>query len=79
MYDLFQDDANHDPQWSYEQCVAAQLKCGGILIGADELDIMSKTTVAVFEILEKSWASLDCSLIDMKIEFGVDVVSGMVL
>ena len=68
---------NHDPQWSYEQCVAAQLKHGGVLIGQDELDIMSKTTVAVFEILEKSWASLDCSLIDMKIEYGVDVVSGM--
>ena len=58
------------------QCVAAQLKHGGTLIGPDELDIMSRTTMAVFEILEKSWASLDCSLIDMKIEFGVDVKSG---
>lgn len=76
---FYKDDANHDPQWSYEQCVAAQLKHGGVLIGQDELDIMSKTTVAVFEILEKSWASLDCSLIDMKIEYGVDVVSGEIL
>ena len=57
--------------------MAAQLKCGEVLIGPDELDIMSKTTVAVFEILEKCWASLDCTLIDMKIEFGVDVVSGI--
>ena len=56
--------------------MAAQLKHGGALIGQDELDIMSRTTMAVFEILEKSWASLDCSLIDMKIEFGVAVKSG---
>ena len=56
--------------------MAAQLKHGKIVIGPDELDIMSRTTMAVFEILEKSWASLDCSLIDMKIEFGVEVKSG---
>lgn len=67
---------NHDPQWSYEQCLAANITVGGILIGRDELDIMSRTTVTVFEILERSWASLDCSLIDMKIEFGVKPSTG---
>jgi phosphoribosylaminoimidazole carboxylase/phosphoribosylaminoimidazole-succinocarboxamide synthase len=71
-----QDDENHDPQWSFEQCVAAQLKMGGTLIGPDELEIMRKTTVTVFEVLEKCWSSLDCSLIDMKIEFGVDSQTG---
>ena len=71
-----QDDENHDPQWSYEQCLAANMTVGGVLIGRNELDIMSRTTVTVFEILEKSWASLDCSLIDMKIEFGVKPSTG---
>lgn len=71
-----QDDVNHDPQWSFEQCVEAKLKMGGVLIGPDELDIMRKTTVTVFEVLEKCWASLDCSLIDMKIEFGIDSQTG---
>lgn len=70
---FFKDDANHDPQWSYEQIVAAKMNCGGVVIGADELDIICKTTICVFEILERAWASLDCALIDMKIEFGVDV------
>jgi phosphoribosylaminoimidazole carboxylase/phosphoribosylaminoimidazole-succinocarboxamide synthase len=76
---FFKDDANHDPQWSYEQCVAARLEVGGLLIGPDEIDIMSRTTIAVFEILEKSWAYLDCSLIDMKIEFGVNSKGEIVL
>lgn len=76
---FFKDDANHDPQWSYEQCLAANITVGGVLIGRDELDIMSRTTVTVFEILERSWASLDCSLIDMKIEFGVKPSTGEIV
>ncbi|KAL4230339.1 hypothetical protein ACF0H5_010722 [Mactra antiquata] len=76
---FFKDDENHDPQWSYEQCVEAKIKVGNRVISQDDLDIMSRTTVTVFEILEKAWSSLDCSLIDMKIEFGVDPQTGEIL
>jgi len=76
---FYKDDANHDPQWSGEQIVAAAINCAGFVIGQDELDIISKTTLAVFEILEHVWASLDCALIDMKIEFGVDVETKEIL
>lgn len=69
---LFQDDANHDPQWSEEQVIDAKLDIGGVVIGRHEYDIMARTTVTVFEVLERAWAALDCALIDMKIEFGID-------
>ena len=75
---IIQNDENHDPQWSEEQLIAAELKAGGITIGRDEVAIMSKTTVAVFEILERAWASQNVSLIDMKIEYGVNPDTGTV-
>lgn len=71
-----QDDANHDPQWSTEQLVDAKLKCGNTVIGPEEVQVMLRTSRTVFEILEKAWASLNCSLIDMKVEYGVDLQTG---
>ncbi|XP_041358340.1 multifunctional protein ADE2-like [Gigantopelta aegis] len=76
---FFKDDANNDPQWSHEQCIAAKLKIGGFLIGPDEISIMSRLAVTVFEILEHCWATLICTLVDMKIEFGVIPESGEIV
>lgn len=52
--------------------MSARFKVSGLTIGQDEVDIMRQTTVLVFEVLERAWATRDCALIDMKIEFGVD-------
>ncbi|KAI9585422.1 hypothetical protein GQX74_001269, partial [Glossina fuscipes] len=51
----------------------------GVPEGQDEVDIMKKTTVLVFEILEKAWSTRNCALIDMKIEFGIDEEGEIVL
>ncbi|XP_057585825.1 bifunctional phosphoribosylaminoimidazole carboxylase/phosphoribosylaminoimidazole succinocarboxamide synthetase isoform X4 [Hippopotamus amphibius kiboko] len=72
---FFKDDANNDPQWSEEQLIAAEFCFAGLVIGQTEVDIMSHATQAIFEILEKSWLPQNCTLVDMKIEFGVDVTT----
>lgn len=69
---FYKDDANHDPQWSEEQIIAANFKLNGLTIDKDQIDIMKRTALVVFEVLEKAWATRNCALIDMKIEFGVD-------
>ncbi len=55
---IYKDDENHDPQWSEEVLISNELKVGGITIGKDEVDFMNRTTVAVFEVLERAWASV---------------------
>ncbi|XP_036378465.1 multifunctional protein ADE2 [Megalops cyprinoides] len=72
---FFKDDANNDPQWSEEQLLEARFCLAGLDIGRCEVDIMSRSTVAIFEILEKAWATQNCTLVDMKIEFGVNVAT----
>jgi phosphoribosylaminoimidazole carboxylase/phosphoribosylaminoimidazole-succinocarboxamide synthase len=76
---FFKDDENHDPQWSYEQLVEAKLMIGGKTIGAREVEMIGHTTVCVFEILERAWAALDCTLVDMKVEFGVNAAGEILL
>ncbi|KAJ7376867.1 hypothetical protein OS493_032016 [Desmophyllum pertusum] len=56
--------------WTYEQCVENELIVGGKKIGKHELNIMGEMAVAVFEILERAWATVDVALVDMKVEFG---------
>lgn len=62
-----QDDANNDPQWSEEQLLEAKFCLAGLPIGRCEMDIMNRSTVAIFEILERAWATQDCTLVDMKV------------
>lgn len=65
---FYKDDANHDPQWTDSQIICAKLDN----IERDEIEIMKRLGLVVFEILEKVWATLNCVLVDMKIEFGID-------
>ena len=66
-----EDNANHDPQWSEEQLIAAKF----CFVGQTEVDMMTHATQAIFEILEKSWLPQNCTLVDIHIEFGIDVTT----
>ncbi|XP_032854943.2 multifunctional protein ADE2 isoform X5 [Tyto alba] len=72
---FYKDDANNDPQWSEEQLIEAKFCFAGLTIGQTEVDIMARSTQAIFEILEKSWQPQNCTLVDLKIEFGVNVLT----
>ncbi|KAE9550924.1 hypothetical protein FO519_005860 [Halicephalobus sp. NKZ332] len=76
---FFKDDANDDPQWSDDQILAANFEFNGLKIGKNEISFMKRVTDAVFRVLEKAWKTLDCALVDMKIEFGVTKKGRLVL
>ncbi|MBE3559696.1 MAG: phosphoribosylaminoimidazolesuccinocarboxamide synthase [Ktedonobacteraceae bacterium] len=63
---FLKDDARHDPQiWKDDIIIAG-------LAGEPEIDWMAAQGRRVFEVLERAWASLDVTLVDLKIEFGRD-------
>uniref|UniRef100_G1KIB3 PurE domain-containing protein n=1 Tax=Anolis carolinensis TaxID=28377 RepID=G1KIB3_ANOCA len=72
---FYKDDAANDPQWSDEQLIEVKFRFAGLEIGRTEVDIMAQSTRAIFEILEKAWQPLNCTLVDMKVEFGVSVAT----
>ncbi|GAV06078.1 hypothetical protein RvY_16113 [Ramazzottius varieornatus] len=81
---FFKDDANHDPQWSSEQIVTATFedlndKDFKFKLSREKLDAVLEETRAIFEILERAWKTRDCTLVDMKIEFGIDHETGEII
>lgn len=63
---FFKDDANHDPQIDE----AGIIKLG--LATQAEIDWMAEEGRRLFEVLERAWATVDVTLVDLKIEFGRD-------
>jgi len=63
---FLKDDARHDPQIWPDDIV----KMG--LAGPGEITWMAEQGRRVFETLERAWATLDITLVDLKIEFGRD-------
>jgi phosphoribosylaminoimidazole-succinocarboxamide synthase len=63
---FLKDDANHDPQIWEKDIIERGLAT------KEEIDWMAAEGRRVFEILERAWASVDVTLVDLKIEFGRD-------
>jgi phosphoribosylaminoimidazole-succinocarboxamide synthase len=63
---FLKDDARHDPQISAEETADIGIAT------PQEIEWMAVQGRHVFEVLEHAWASLDITLVDLKIEFGRD-------
>src|SRR6266487_4793237 len=70
---FLKDDARHDPQ-IWEEDI---LKMG--LATKHEIEWMAAQGRRVFETLERAWASIDVTLVDLKIEFGRDTRGNLVV
>jgi phosphoribosylaminoimidazole-succinocarboxamide synthase len=70
---FLKDDAHHDPQiWE-----ADIIERG--LASKKEIEWMAEEGRRVFEVLERAWASIDVTLVDLKIEFGRDVLNQLMV
>lgn len=76
---FFKDDAANDPEWSKAQVLSIPLPEFDGPLTESRYNTMASATVAVFEMLERAWAAQRCTLVDMKIEFGVDSETGEIL
>ena len=75
---FFKDDANHDPYWSIESIKEADFEGLGKLTES-QVDKMCHLSRLIFQLLERAWQTLDHSLIDMKVEYGLDKETGEIL
>ncbi len=70
---FLKDDARHDPQ-IWEEDI---LKMG--LATRNEVEWMAALGRRVFEALERAWASINVTLVDLKIEFGRDTQGNLLV
>src|SRR5207245_333206 len=63
---FLKDDARHDPQIFQDDIVNMALAA------PTEIEWMAGQGRRVFETLERAWATVDVTLVDLKIEFGRD-------
>jgi phosphoribosylaminoimidazole-succinocarboxamide synthase len=70
---FLKDDTRHDPQ-IWEEAI---LKMG--LATKNEIEWMAAQGRRVFETLERAWASIDVTLVDLKIEFGRDTQGNLLV
>ena len=70
---FLKDDARHDPQIWPEDIISRGLAT------LSEIEWMAQQGRRVFETLERAWATVDVTLVDLKIEFGRDKRSDLMV
>ncbi|KRY79039.1 Multifunctional protein ADE2, partial [Trichinella pseudospiralis] len=73
---FYKDDAAGDRLWSRETLIESGLTVSGITIEQAEVNLMTCVCSTVFEVLERAWLTFGCTLVDLKVEFGVDPLTG---
>ncbi|KRX26089.1 Multifunctional protein ADE2 [Trichinella nelsoni] len=73
---FYKDDAAGDHLWSRETLIESGLTVSGITIEQAEVNLMTCVCSTVFEVLERAWLTFGCTLVDLKVEFGVDPLTG---
>ena len=70
---FLKDDARHDPQMRADEMVTLGFA------SAAEVEQIATEGVLVFETLERAWAAQDVTLVDLKIEFGLDTAGNLLV
>ncbi|GAB4112993.1 MAG: phosphoribosylaminoimidazolesuccinocarboxamide synthase [Roseiflexaceae bacterium] len=70
---FLKDDANHDPLVTPAQIVAQGVASMG------DIELMRSLGQQVFDAIEQAWATLDVTLVDLKIEFGRTVAGDLIV
>jgi phosphoribosylaminoimidazole-succinocarboxamide synthase len=70
---FLKDDVRHDPQIWEEDILKMDLAT------KNEIEWMTARGRCVFETLERAWASIDVTLVDLKIEFGRDTQGNLLV
>ncbi|XP_075716102.1 uncharacterized protein LOC142750998 isoform X3 [Rhinoderma darwinii] len=60
---------------SMDQLLASKINCAGLSIGQSQIDVIHHSLVAIFEIVEKACLAAEFILVNMKVQFGVDLDS----
>ncbi|EGC40175.1 phosphoribosylaminoimidazole carboxylase [Dictyostelium purpureum] len=75
----FKDDVQHDPLVTETDILGMDLKIGGVAITSKVLSQLRHIAQQSFEALEKAWQSLDVTLVDFKVEFGITPQGELIL
>ncbi|EAL65481.1 phosphoribosylaminoimidazole carboxylase [Dictyostelium discoideum AX4] len=75
----FKDDVQHDPLVTEQDILEMNLKIGGVPITSKLLSQTRHIATLSFEALERAWQSLDVTLVDFKVEFGITSQGELIL
>eukprot|EP01132_Coremiostelium_polycephalum_P007735 gene7735-9513_t len=75
----FKDDVQHDPLVTEHDILEMNLTIGGVQVNLRLLSQIRHIANQAFEVLERAWQSIDVTLVDFKLEFGITTQGELIL